>query len=81
MEAFGCEDLAKGIVGLDFEKDVPSQRSLGILWDLRTDSFKFSISTTDKPSVVNSLYNSLGFFSPITIKSEKKVVSSTTDWD
>lgn len=91
MEAFESEDLAKDIVDLDFEKDVPTQRSLGLLWDLRTDSFKFSISTTDKPvtrrgilSVVNSLYDPLGFISPVTIKGKiilRKVVSSTVDWD
>ena len=91
MEAFESSDLAKDIVDLDFEKDIPTQRSLGLLWDLKTDTFKFKISDTDKPvtrrgilSVVNSLYDPLGFISPITIMGKiilRKVVSSTVDWD
>ena len=41
MEAFDSEDLAKDLVNLDFDKDVLTQRSLGLLWDLKTDTFRF----------------------------------------
>ncbi|XP_063420679.1 uncharacterized protein LOC134705894 [Mytilus trossulus] len=34
MNALEPGDLAKGLVDMDFEKDSPTQRSLGLLWDL-----------------------------------------------
>lgn len=62
MDAFEPGDLAKCLVDIDFENDVPTQRSLGLIWDLSSDTFKFGISTEDKSatrrgilSVVNSL--------------------------
>ncbi|XP_061170284.1 uncharacterized protein LOC133179579 [Saccostrea echinata] len=91
MDAFEPGDLAKGIVDMDFEKDTPTQRSLGLLWDLGSDFFKFSISTETKTttrrgilSVINSLYDPLGFISPVTLNGKlilRKIVASTCDWD
>ncbi|XP_061167901.1 uncharacterized protein LOC133176855 [Saccostrea echinata] len=91
MDDFEPGDLAKGIVDMDFEKDTPTQRSLGLLWDLGSDSFKFSISTETKTttrrgilSVINSLYDPLGFISPVTLNGKlilRKIVASTCDWD
>lgn len=90
MNAFDTQDLAKDLVELDFEKDVPTQRSLGLLWDLKSDIFKFSISNENKPvtrrgilSTVNSLYDPLGFLSPVTISGKiilRKIVASSLDW-
>ena len=64
MEAFDSEDFAKDLVNLDFDKDLLTQRSLGLLWDLKTDTFRFSISKENRSvtrrgilSTVNSLYN------------------------
>ncbi|KAK3102609.1 hypothetical protein FSP39_012632 [Pinctada imbricata] len=91
MRAFNPEDLAKDVLELDFEKDVPLQRSLGLVWSLHLDSFQFHISSEPKPlsrrgvlSVVNSVYDPLGFLSPITIFGKiilRKIVASTSDWD
>ncbi|XP_061170784.1 uncharacterized protein LOC133180260 [Saccostrea echinata] len=91
MDAFDSQDLAKNLVELDFEKDTPTQRSLGLLWDLKTDTFRFSISDESKPSTrrgilssVNSLYDPLGFLSLVTISGKiilRKIVASTLDWD
>ncbi|VDI19287.1 Hypothetical predicted protein [Mytilus galloprovincialis] len=91
MNALEPGDLAKGLVDMDFEKDSPTQRSLGLLWDLGSDTFKFSISNETKSatrrgilSVVNSLYDPMGFISPITVQGKiilRKIVSSTFDWD
>nr|XP_034311144.1 uncharacterized protein LOC117684166 [Crassostrea gigas] len=91
MDSFDSQDLAKNLVELDFEKDSPTQRSLGLLWDLKTDTFRFSISDESKPSTrrgilssVNSLYDPLGFISPVTVSGKiilRKIVASTFDWD
>lgn len=76
VKAFDVDDRAKGIKDLDLSSDpLPIQRSLGMLWDLDTDAFTFSVSSEDKAftkrcdlSVVNSLYDPLGLTAPITIK-------------
>ena len=91
MNAFSPEDLAKEVLELDFEKDAPLQRSLGLVWNLRSDTFQFAISSDPKPlsrrgvlSVVNSIYDPLGFLSPVTIFGKlilRRIVASTSDWD
>ena len=73
MEAFPAEDLAKDIRSLDLRQDnLPAQRSLGIFWDLETDTFTYKVSIPDKPltrrgvlSVVNSVYDPLGLAAPV----------------
>ncbi|XP_056409269.1 uncharacterized protein LOC130324954 [Hyla sarda] len=73
MEAFPMEDRAKDLKDMDLETESPPlQRSLGISWDLKTDSFTFRVSREEKPftkrgvlSTVNSLYDPLGFVAPI----------------
>ena len=50
LRAFDSVDFAKSVINLNFEKDTPTQRSLGLLWDLQADEFKFEISSKIKPS-------------------------------
>ena len=57
--------------------DIPSTQShrvLGVQWNFEKDSFLFSVSLPDKPltrrgllSAVSSLFDSLGFVSPVTL--------------
>ena len=76
MEAFPSEDHASGLHNLDFNKGpVPMQRSLGVYWDLQSDSFTFQVLLEEKPftrrgvlSVTNSLYDPLGLAAPVIIK-------------
>ena len=71
MEAFPAEDRAKNIKDLDLRRDVlPSQRSLGVHWNIEKDHFTFHVSLPEKPftrrgvlSVINSVYDPLGFVS------------------
>lgn len=45
LEAFPSQDHAKDLKDLDFEADaLPTQRSLGLLWNLKKDCFTFSVS-------------------------------------
>lgn len=76
MEAFPCEDHATDLKDLDLAADsLPVQRSLGLHWDLDSDCFTYRVQEERKPftrrgvlSTVNSLYDPLGFVSPVTIQ-------------
>ena len=92
MNAFPVEDLAKEFKTVDISKDfLPLQRTLGITWDLDSDTFTFRIAQEEKPytrrgvlSTVNSIYDPLGFIAPIIIRGKllfRELVEENTDWD
>lgn len=92
MEAFPAEERASDFKDLDLGADpLPLQRSLGLSWELQTDSLTFRVSRSVKPftrrgmlSTVNSLYESLGFASPITVQGKALVRDVSLDhyeWD
>ena len=92
MKAFPKEDLAGDLQDLDLDKDgAPIQRSLGVHWDIQADTFTFCTNTEDKKdtrrgvlATINSLYDPMGFLSPVTIEGKlqlRDLVSTTTDWD
>lgn len=92
MKAFPPEDHAKGIKDLDFSGvKEPVQRSLGLSWEVASDTFIFSISVRDKLftrrgvlSIVNSLFDPIGFVAPVTIHGRillRELNSDTFDWD
>lgn len=64
MEAFPSEERAKELKDLKLGVDLlPLQRSLGLNWQLQTDSFAFLVSREEKPftrrgilSMVNSIF-------------------------
>ena len=76
MEAFPVEDRGKGVHDLDLRRDsLPAQRSLGVFWDLKNDSFTFQVTLPDKPftrrgvlSTVNSVYDPLGLAVPVLLE-------------
>lgn len=86
MDAFSNEDLAKDIKNLDLSTDdLPDQRSLGVQWNLMSDTFTFQVPNTGLPytrrgvlSTVNSLFNPLGFLAPITIQVLKRTLIGDT---
>ena len=69
MDAFNSEDKAKELCDIDLAKDEPPfQRSLGICWNLKDDSFQVKVPSRKKEftkhgvwSIVNSIYYPLGF--------------------
>ena len=92
LKAFPEAELSKSLKGLNFQNDdLPLQHSLGLSWDLRSDCFTFQSPTDVKPftrrgvlSVVNSLFDPLGFVAPVTIQGKlflREFLSITTDWD
>lgn len=89
---FPPEDLANSIKDLDFATDnVPVQRSLGISWNIVTDAFTFQVQQDDKPftrrgvlSTINSIFDPLGFLSPVTIQGRsllRELTIENGEWD
>ncbi|XP_066983800.1 uncharacterized protein [Macrobrachium rosenbergii] len=77
---------------LDLSKDkLPTERALGIHWDMNDDNFTFRGDVRDKPytrrgvlSVVASLYDPLGLVSPFTLlgsKPSKRCAARKLSWD
>ena len=50
MESLPTDDIAKDLRGLDLtESNTPSQMSLGVTWDVKTNMFAFRVSREEKP--------------------------------
>ncbi|XP_071944711.1 uncharacterized protein [Antedon mediterranea] len=93
MAALDEADKAKDLQNINLKSEIPPcQRSLGVSWDLETDSFNFKISAQKNDeytrrgvlSVVNSLFDPLGLVSLITLQGKilvRKLSSGTVDWD
>lgn len=68
-----AEERAKEVKNLDLDKDkLPLKRALGMRWDIESDTFFFmitlkqpSISRRSILSVLNSVYDPLGFLAPV----------------
>ena len=75
-QAFLSVDLALNLCNLDLNEGTKHvQRSLGVHWDLQSDTFSFKVSEEVKPftrrgvlSVINSLFDPLGIATPVVIK-------------
>ncbi|XP_052431710.1 uncharacterized protein LOC127972320 [Carassius gibelio] len=67
------DQRASGIKDLDLDQDfLPIERALGIQWCTENDAFTYKIKVQEKPfsrrgilSVVNSIYDPLGFLVPL----------------
>lgn len=94
MNAFLVGDHAEGFKDLNLDVDPsPIQRSLGLCWNVKRDTFIFQVTDTKKPftrrgilATVNSLFDPLGFVAPITqsIKGKfllRELSSEAFDWD
>ena len=86
------DDLAKGLKDINLVKDLaPLQNSLGLIWDINTDTFMYKFSGAEKPltrrgvlSIVNSLYDPLGFLAPVIIQGKlflREVNDLNYGWD
>ncbi|XP_071139321.1 uncharacterized protein [Mytilus edulis] len=92
MHSFDNEDLAKSLKDLDLSSDIlPIQHSLGMNWDLETDTFMYYIDRDVKPytrrgllSTINSIFDPLGYLAPVTIKGKlllRSVMTGQIMWD
>lgn len=92
LDAFDHQDLAKDLKNSEFlADDLPTQRSLGVCWNLQEDFFTFKVNIGEKPftrrgvlSSINSLFDPLGFVAPVTIAGKailREAMTSGLDWD
>lgn len=76
------EERAKDVKDLDLNHDMlPMKRVLGVQWCAEFDTFKFKVVLTDlRPftrrglvilSVISSIYDPLGFLSPVVLVAKK----------
>ena len=74
MRSFPEETWASDIQSLDLDEDpIPLQRSLGVVWDVKNDTFTFRIGDLKRPytrrgvlRLVNSLFDPQGLVSGVT---------------
>ena len=71
IESVPLSERAGSIKEVDLD-NLPIERALGIQWDVQSDVFRFKIVVKDRPatrrgilSVVSSIYDPLGFVSPV----------------
>ncbi|XP_071133064.1 uncharacterized protein [Mytilus edulis] len=94
LQSFPSEDLSSDLKDLDLGSETPPvQRSLGLSWDISVDQFTFKVSSEKKPytrrgalSVINSIFDPIGFASPITMNGklilrEMMSESGPANWD
>lgn len=73
------ENRAKGAKTLDLSKDeLPMERALGVEWDVERDVFTFSITSKKEVltrrgilSALSSIYDPLGFLSPVILTAKQ----------
>ncbi|XP_064621732.1 uncharacterized protein LOC135484315 [Lineus longissimus] len=76
LKAIPNSDLAMGMKDLDLDSDgLPTERALGMVWDVEQDTFRPCITTQDRPmtrrgvlSILSSVYDPLGLVSPFVLK-------------
>lgn len=92
MQQFSTADLAKSMEQLDLDRDdLPIHHSLGLSWDLATDTFIYKASEELKPftkrgllSTVNGLFDPLGFIAPIILNGRfimRQAFTGIESWD
>ena len=86
------EDLTTNLKTVDLMLDsIPLQTSLGLIWDINADTFNYKFDNADKSftrrgilSVVNGLYDPLGFLAPVIVQGKlflRKVTALNLGWD
>ena len=85
-------DRAKTVKELNLlHDDLPIERALGLQWCIESDTFGFRITFADKPctrggllSTVMSLYDPLGFITPVMLEGKQiiqELCRDGADWD
>ena len=90
LAATSPEERSHPTLNLDFE-DLPTDRTLGLLWDCQTDSFVINVKvlspTNTKRGILSqtaSVFDPLGFLAPVIVKAKailQEIWRSGVDWD
>ena len=77
-------------LNLDLE-EYPTERVLGVLWDIKSDTFRFKITANKNPqtkreilSVTSGIFDPLGWIAPFTLQARlilQRLCRDGTDWD
>lgn len=90
LSCFPQGDLARNLQDICFD-NLPMQRSLGVSWNLNSDSFCFKVNMENRSltkrgilSVVNSIFDPLGFLAPVVLEGRlilRELMSTQIGWD
>ncbi len=92
LQSVAEEHRARDSKELNLDRDeLPIKRALGLLWCVETDSFKFKMVKKEQPhtrrgvlSIVSSVYDPLGFLSPVTLPTKsllQELCRRGCNWD
>ncbi|KAJ8017933.1 hypothetical protein HOLleu_44355 [Holothuria leucospilota] len=92
LQEIPMEDRAKGLRDLDLDSSqLPTERTLGVLWDAERDVFQFKSQISDTAatrrmmlSVISSIYDPLGFIAPLLIPAKsilQEMCRLSVGWD
>ncbi|XP_038077337.1 uncharacterized protein LOC119745185 [Patiria miniata] len=91
LDAFEPEEVQKDIRNLTLSDSVPTQRSLGVLWNICDDTFRFQTDLEERPytrrgvlSTINGVFDPLGFLAPVMIQARvlfRDMTAHNAGWD
>ncbi|XP_053388583.1 uncharacterized protein LOC128551695 [Mercenaria mercenaria] len=92
IQSLPSEARAKDLKNVDLIGDnLPVQRTLGVLWCLDSDTFQYEMVSNNRPltrrgilSTVSSIYDPLGFISPVALSGKQILQQMCADqvgWD
>ena len=91
LQSISENDRRKGVKDVDLTGDLPSERTLGVLWNADTDQFGFKVSLSKKPmtrrgilSTISSIYDPLGFAAPFLLHGKllnQQLCKENLGWD
>ncbi|CAC5389634.1 unnamed protein product [Mytilus coruscus] len=77
LNAIPESERASSVVSLGTSDMLPSDKALGVIWDVNEDKIKFKVKLSDKPltrrgilSIVSSIFDPLGLVSPVTLRAK-----------
>ena len=92
LDAIPEDERSKELKNVHLEDDkLPTERALGLQWDVETDRFTFNVNVKDMPSTrrgllstISSVYDPLGFISPYILKAKiilQRLCKDNVGWD
>ena len=92
IDAIPENERSKELKNVHLEADkLPTERALGLQWNVETDAFTFNISMKDKSrtrrgmlSIITSVYDPLGFISPFILTAKtilQRLCMENVGWD
>ena len=91
LESIPVEDRATGLQNLEIQPENVIERTLGLQWNIESDSFQFRIVLKERPltrrgvlSTVSQVYDPLGFIAPVILLGKQllqEVCHKGFDWD